>query len=31
MIILGVEAHPEDHKRSAYQRIKLASMPRKKA
>lgn len=29
--ILGVEAHPEDKKHGAYQRIKLASMPGKKA
>jgi hypothetical protein len=29
--ILGVEVHPEDQKRGAYQRIKLASMPGKKA
>src|SRR5436309_3176018 len=29
--ILGVEPHPEDQKRGAYERIKLASMPRKKA
>jgi hypothetical protein len=29
--ILGVERHPEDQKRGAYQRIKLASLPRKKA
>ena len=28
--ILGVESHPEDEKRGAYQRIKLASMPRRK-
>jgi hypothetical protein len=27
--ILGVEVHPEDQKRGAYQRIKLASMPAK--
>lgn len=29
--ILAVESHPEDEKRGAYQRIKLASMPRRKA
>ncbi len=29
--ILGIEAHPEDQKRGAYERIRLASMPRKKA
>jgi hypothetical protein len=29
--ILGIEAHPEDQKRGAYARIKLASMPGKKA
>jgi hypothetical protein len=29
--ILGVEAHPEDKKRGPYQRIKLVSMPGKKA
>jgi hypothetical protein len=29
--ILGVEVHPEDQKRGAYQRIKLASMPGKNA
>ena len=29
--ILGVEPHPEDQKRGAYERIKLALMPRKKA
>jgi hypothetical protein len=29
--ILGVEAHPEDKKHGAYQRITLASMPGKKA
>jgi hypothetical protein len=29
--ILAVEPHPEDQKRGAYQRIKLASMPRRKA
>jgi len=28
--ILGVEPHPEDTKRGAYQRIKLASLPREK-
>ena len=28
--ILAVESHPEDRKRGAYQRIKLASMPRRK-
>jgi hypothetical protein len=28
--ILAVEPHPEDRKRGAYQRIKLASMPRRK-
>lgn len=28
--ILAVEPHPEDEKRGAYQRIKLASMPRRK-
>jgi len=29
--ILAVELHPEDQKRGAYQRIKLASMPRSEA
>ena len=29
--ILGIEAHPEDQKRGAYERIRLASMPHKKA
>ena len=29
--ILGIEAHPEDQKRGACERIRLASMPRKKA
>ena len=29
--ILAVEPHPEDEKRGAYQRIKLASLPRKAA
>jgi hypothetical protein len=29
--ILGIEPHPENAKRGVYQRIKLASMPRKKA
>jgi hypothetical protein len=29
--ILAIEPHPEDQKRGAYQRIKLASIPRKKA
>lgn len=28
--ILAVEPHPEDEKRGAYQRIKLACMPRRK-
>jgi len=28
--ILAIEPHPEDQKRGAYQRIKLASLPRKK-
>jgi len=28
--ILAVEPHPEDEKRGAYARIKLASLPRKK-
>jgi hypothetical protein len=28
--ILAVESHPEDRKRGAYQRIKLASMPRRR-
>jgi hypothetical protein len=28
--ILAIEPHPEDQKRGAYQRIKLASMPRRK-
>jgi hypothetical protein len=29
--ILAVEPHPEDEKRGAYKRIRLASMPHKKA
>ena len=29
--ILAIEPHPEDQKRGAYQRIKLASMPREEA
>lgn len=29
--ILAIEAHPEDQKRGAYERTRLASMPRKKA
>jgi hypothetical protein len=28
--VLAIEPHPEGHKRGAYERIKLASMPRKK-
>jgi hypothetical protein len=28
--ILGVEPHPEDQKRGAYERIKLSSLPHKK-
>lgn len=29
--ILGIESHPEDRKRGGYERIKLSSVPRRKA